>query len=287
MNCCLGCANDCLYCYAAANAARFKRRDRHQWRREEIRLPEWAAENVARAPRYAGRVMFPTAHDLTAGTLDACAATLRALLASGNDVLFVSKADPVLVRWLAIGVGAGEPTWPWLAAHRPELRVSIGSPRESVLRFWEPRAPTYGQRLEALAVAGGFGWPTSVSAEPLLDADHAAELVADVAPLVRADPPGRGGEIWIGKANHLARRAAWARPHTPNLDMNIFYTERHQADDDAAATYDALIALGPEIAAKLRWKDSYRAALIRAGRLPADPRKDPNAKGPHHGDPEP
>ena len=49
-----GCPHDCLYCYAAQNAKRFKLRDRADWKREELTKRAYITSYPARD----GVIMF-------------------------------------------------------------------------------------------------------------------------------------------------------------------------------------------------------------------------------------
>ena len=51
-----GCPHDCLYCYAAQNAKRFKLRDRADWKREELTKRAYITSYPARG----GVIMFPS-----------------------------------------------------------------------------------------------------------------------------------------------------------------------------------------------------------------------------------
>ena len=60
INCITGCLHDCLYCYAKRIAIRFKRKNHHDWSKEQIR---WKDVQKKRK-RLIGTIMFPTSHDI-------------------------------------------------------------------------------------------------------------------------------------------------------------------------------------------------------------------------------
>jgi hypothetical protein len=183
LNVCLGCANNCRYCYARAMAARFHRRDPADWAREEI-VPNWHR----RLPRSGtGPVMLPSTHDLTPGTYDAIRRAITLLLGRGRTVLLVTKARPGLIRQLTRHF--------WPCRHQIEIRVTIGSLDPTILLGWEPGAPGPEERISALAIARHADFPTSVSIEPMLD-DHPLAIVARVDHLVTRT-------IWLGLPNRL------------------------------------------------------------------------------------
>jgi DNA repair photolyase len=244
-NCRLGCAHGCLYCYAREQALRFKRIARGE---------DWVKERPdpkARIPctrLSKGRVMFPTHHDITPENLGDCLEALWTILAAGNEVLIVSKPHIACVRGLWEEFrGLCHPI-----TLRPLItfRFTIGMLDDRIRWFWEPNAPTVEERLEALALAHEESFATSVSCEPLLEPERAAELVRTVEPYVT-------DTVWIGAANHLRRRTAWVpNAEALGLEREIRRLEAWQTPQIVQRVYDAL-----KDDPKVRWKDSYREAL--------------------------
>ena len=78
------------------------------------------------------------------------------------------------------------------------FRFTIGSSDSAVLKFWEPNAPDFEERLAALKYAFDMGYKTSVSCEPMLDG-NIDDLISKVSPYVT-------DSIWLGKMNHLNTR---------------------------------------------------------------------------------
>lgn len=186
-----GCVNGCLYCYAAAMSIRFKMSTPESWTKPQPfdGGPRLDFSEVAdrTAPT---RVMFPTTHDIVPENLDRCAAFLRSLLARGHEVLIVSKPrlDCVVALLQSLQEYKSRVLW----------RFTIGAKDDNVLRFWEPGAPKFQERLESLRHAYMDGWRTSVSMEPMLD--PFPQLVIDRArPLVT-------DSIWLGTMNHYSQR---------------------------------------------------------------------------------
>ena len=178
-----GCEHDCRYCYAKTMAIRFKRATATSWKRPRLRQHDLDRGFTRRS----GRIMFPTAHDITPRNLDACLAVLRKMLAVGNDVLIVSKPRVTCIARLCDE----------LASYRDQIvfRFSIGSTDNAILSYWEPGAPSFTDRLAGLKTAYLRDFQTSVSGEPMLDGNPDA-LIATVRPYV-TDP------IWLGKINRL------------------------------------------------------------------------------------
>lgn len=191
----VGCENACLYCYARAKITSTHR---------SMTTDRWSRPIINRAKVYQEyrlqlkpdgrhkRAMFPSSHDITEGNIRESITVLRKLLENGTEVLIVSKPRLECVKELCRE----------LAGHRDQIlyRFTIGSADNDVLRFWEPEASTYEERVEALELAQANAFATSVSCEPMLDG-RIDRVIEDVRPFV-------GHSIWIGKINWLNKRLA-------------------------------------------------------------------------------
>lgn len=184
-----GCEHGCLYCYGQCMSVRFGRTTGNAWTSPAIN-----SDKVAKGySKRRGTIMFPTTHDITETNLDSCLAVLKKMLAAGNDVLVVSKPHLNCIKKLCRE----------LAAYKNQIlfRFTIGSADNAVLEFWEPHAPTYGERLSCLKEAFQHGFKTSVSCEPMLD-DNIQQVIDDARPFVT-------DAIWLGRVNNL--RSALSR----------------------------------------------------------------------------
>jgi DNA repair photolyase len=87
------------------------------------------------------------------------------------------------------------------------FRFTIGSSDSNTLKFWEPNAPDFAERLESLKYAFSEGYQTSVSCEPMLD-DNIGDVIDQVSPFV-------SDSFWLGKANQLRSRLAFNGENDP------------------------------------------------------------------------
>ena len=162
------------------------------------------------------------------------------MLAAGNDVLIVSKPCRPCVERLCDE----------LEPFRSQIvfRFSIGSASDAVLKFWEPGAPTYGQRLACLKTAFLRDFQTSVSCEPMLD-DRIDRVVEAVHPFVT-------DSIWLGKINRL-------RSILPQTCPNDAEAMRKGEQLMAAQNDTAIQALYARYNSdpKIKWKDSIKAVV--------------------------
>jgi len=231
-----GCAHDCRYCYAKCIAVRFKRKTSENWTIEELN-PKSLGTKFRRKE---GQIMFPSTHDLTPEHIDSAIIVLENLLKAGNHVLIVSKPHLEVIHKICIH----------FQTYKEQIlfRFTIGSMNDDVLRFWEPHAPCFEERLESLRFAYNYGFRTSVSIEPALDADT-FDLVEKLEPWV-------SDTIWIGLANRLKG----------NLRLNGY------GDEETLAKADELkriqnnnwvkdLADKLEGNSKIRWKDSIKKIL--------------------------
>lgn len=234
----LGCEHDCRYCYARCSALRFKRiRFEDEWKKPI---------SLHRCPKFARRVqgviMFPTTHDVTPSNVHECEAYLESMLRYGNRVLVVSKMSPTVAYCLARRLAE------WRA--QLEFRVTVGTPCESTRRYWEPGAPSYGDRMEAAEALKERGFTVSFSVEPLLcRLPQLKEMVEDMLPTADS--------IWIGKLNKLRQRV---RIETAEDEREAEWIERGQTDERVMEIVQAF--LGDTV---IRWKDSIREVMERCG----------------------
>ena len=183
VNCFYGCSNDCRYCYAKKMAIRFKRKTSESWK---FMVPN--QKNIDKSyKKRKGRVMFPTSHDITEESLSGCFIVLKKLLRSGNDVLITTKPNFVCVSSICENFNKFK--------NLIQFRFTITSLSSILLKFWEPGAPSFEERLKSLKYAFKKGYKTSISIEPFLD-ENPLELVDKLKPYVTES-------IWIGKMNYL------------------------------------------------------------------------------------
>ena len=235
VNFCNGCCNSCIYCYARYRAVhRLHRMTNDDWPKELVR-----DHDVRKSRRLVnGPVMCPSTHDITPGNIEAAETVLLKLLDAGNQLLIVSKPREECIDRLTKSL------LPYL--DQVLFRFTIGVVDERLRRFWEPEAPTFEERLNALQMAHEAGYATSVSAEPLLEPWNASELLARLRPFITHS-------FWIGKLNQLHGRTKWLYPDGhPEIDR----LEQWQTDEKVFEVYEAL-----KHDPLVRWKESYKMVL--------------------------
>ncbi len=178
-----GCSHNCKYCYAKAMAVRFGRKTADNWKTEEVNLEKLRA----RRNQKEGYTMFPSSHDISPENLDYSIEFIGRLIETGNQVLVVTKPHFSVVESICKR----------FAGNKDQIlfRFTIGSCNTETLKFWEPFAPSFEERLSSLQYAFSMGFQTSVSCEPALDT-HTEELVHILIPYVT-------DAIWIGLPNRL------------------------------------------------------------------------------------
>jgi adenosyl cobinamide kinase/adenosyl cobinamide phosphate guanylyltransferase len=248
-----GCRHGCLYCYARAEKLRFGQiQSGAEWMTESV-YQDRVDKGYRKRP---GRIMLPSAHDITPATCEAVATVASKLLEAGNELVIVTKGDGPSLQAVAdklhLCTGARE---------RVLWRVTIGCLEDRCRQFWEPHAPTIDMRLEVLRWLRKEGWQTSVSCEPLLEPRRAVALVTTVAPFVSET-------IWIGTCRELRARTAWCRQaRAAYLETAIRNLEEWQTPAKILTVADDLcLGLPPAAWEKVRFKDSYSSVLIEAGR---------------------
>jgi len=238
-----GCEHDCLYCYAKTTAKRYKTHE-GPWN-EAVVVPSLATKRFGKRK---GTVMFPTTHDITPGNLEHCLPVLRRLLEAGNKVLIVSKPHPEVIGRIIAK----------LAEYKDQVlfRFTIGSMNDAILKFWEPGAPTFSERLDSLRFAHQQGWATSVSMEPMLDLEE-----DDIVACYEAVVPYVTDNVWLGKMNKVVERLKrngiiTADDPNPEVSAQAGLLMGSQSDERIKALYDRL-----KDCPHIRWKESVKAVV--------------------------
>ena len=233
-NCVKGCGHGCIYCYAKYNAVnRFHTVQPGEWENEVI---EWNKVNKI-YPKKNGAIMFPTQHDITPNTLEACIKCIKNILEPGNKVLIVSKPHLECVKAMCKA----------LRGYKNNIlfRFTIGSMENKTLKFWEPNAPSFGERFDSLQYAFDAGFETSVSCEPMLDA-FVVQLFDMLSPYVKDG-------IWIGKMNNIRQRV---KSENSEAEKAIALIEAGQTKAKIFNIYETL-----KDDPKVRWKESFKEVL--------------------------
>ena len=230
-NCCTGCSNNCRYCYAKGMAIRFKRLTAEEWSIERVRQKDVDK----RRGQYAGRVMFPSSHDITPGNFEACMTVLDKLIGAGNQVLIVSKPRFDIIRDICLEFREDR--------DKIMFRFTIGAMNDDVLKFWEPGAPSFAERLDSLTYAFCSGYKTSVSIEPMLDSDNVLDLVLAVEPFAT-------DSIWLGKMNHIGKNIVI---DSPEMKAAVRRIENGQTKERIKVLYEVL-----KDSPKIKWKSCLK-----------------------------
>ena len=146
-----GCKNNCRYCYAKKMAIRFGRKTEANWK--DMELNQKMIEKKYR--KRSGRIMFPSTHDITSEILDSCMIVLEKLLVAENEILITSKPEFACIKKI----------WDTFLPFQNNIqfRFTIGSMNNKILKFWEPGAPSFEERLKSIKYAFDKGYKTSVS----------------------------------------------------------------------------------------------------------------------------
>ena len=231
-----GCPGKCLYCFATHDVVyRYKRSTLEE--RGKPKLNEKKFNEKARQIK--GRIMIPSTHDLIPEFLPETINYLQRWLVVGNEMLIVSKPHFSVIKEICDKLPQFK--------DKIVFRFTIGSMDDVILKFWEPGAPSFDERLASLQYAFNTGYQTSVSSEPYLD-DKVIQLANKLLPFVT-------DSMWIGKINKKESRI-----HTENWTekelAQLKKVEQEQTDEKVKAIYAAL-----KDTPKIRWKDSIKSIM--------------------------
>lgn len=229
-----GCSNDCTYCYAKEMAIRFKRKTSNTWKDEE---PVSMKGKSFR--KRDGRIMIPSSHDITPGNINLALEVMGKLLENGNELLIVTKPHFACVKRIV------DQFEDFKSAI--QMRFTIGSVSDDVLKLWEPGATGFYDRLKSLRYAYEHGYSTTISAEPLLDETPDA--------LYDALHPYVTGSIWIGKMNFPDRRVRMnaASSETP---AHVKALMKSQSDENIIAIWKRY-----KDNPMIEWKESIKKVI--------------------------
>jgi len=235
VNCSRGCPHGCLYCYARYDQVERKRLvTDSEW--EVCQDIDGEVNKVQ--PRYDGQVMFPAAHDIIPENLTSSIKVIQNLLDAGNKVLVVSKPHLECIQQICHEL--------YPVRENILFRFTITARKSEMLKFWEPGAPRYKERLMSLRSSFERGFATSVSIEPMLDGEDVVEMVHELLPYV-------SHSIWLGKMNKIDTRVAGEGDF---LHSEIERIERGQTDEQIGRLYSQLRDVE-----KIRWKESMKEVL--------------------------
>lgn len=235
INCSIGCPYNCRYCYARLAALK---------NGSIASVDEWTQSRIidsaidAVHPVYPGQVMFPTAHDISEDNLDAAMQVVGNLLDTGNHVLIVSKPSVSCIERMCDRF--------YQFRDHILFRFTITARDDTILNFWEPGAPGYRERLDSLEIAFTKGFATSISVEPMLDADDIEGLVAELSKFVTHS-------IWIGKMNKIDERVT---VDNEQMAGEVTRIKAEQTEYGIKALYDSL-----KDHPLIRWKESIKQVV--------------------------
>jgi DNA repair photolyase len=226
-----GCQNNCHYCFGKTAAIKRGIKTKDSWTEEiPLKVKTWTLKD--------GKVMFPTQHDINENNLEVCLKTIKNILQPGNKILIVSKPNLKCIKRLCNE----------FVDYKDNIlfRFTIGSASNDTLLLWEPNAPSFDERLDALKLAFNENYYTSVSSEPMLDG-NISHVIEQVEPYIT-------DAIWLGKMNYPHKRlktngSAHMIPHAEQL-INIWN------DENVKKLYEIY-----KDHPKIKWKESIKGVV--------------------------
>ena len=198
-----GCRHACRYCYGfGMKAGLYGGKlgiSPAAWLQERINPA--MTKRAMRQRRIIKNELYPSTHDITPPLIDHHIKVITSILPQCKRLLVVSKPHLVCVQAICKACRSFQ--------DRLIFRFTIGSADDSVLRYWEPGAPPYTERLESLEYAFREGFQTSVSGEPMVDG-NIEQVILDCQPFVTHS-------FWIGKANNLRKWLAVTGQNSPTI----------------------------------------------------------------------
>lgn len=231
-----GCTHNCKYCYSKSMAIRFRRKTAGNWKHEEIR--EHSLNK--KFGKVNGTIMFPSSHDIHPSHLKESIVFLNKILIAGNRILIVSKPHLQCIQAICDE----------FANYKSNIlfRFTIGSTNSEVLKFWEPAAPDFCERLDSLKLAFSLGFQTSVSCEPMLD-NNINDVISKTLPYIT-------DAIWLGKANFLLQRLKVNGELVPKTIEKARQLIEWQSDENIHLLYNRF-----KDNSQIKWKESIKSIV--------------------------
>lgn len=231
-----GCEHQCLYCYARSRCPVRNKSTADGWKKPTL-IPKALQKKFGKR---AGTIMFPTTHDITPLNVYQSIETLLKMLKAGNRVLIVSKPHGTCIWSITKEC----------ADYRKQIlfRFTIGSSDSTVLKFWEPGAPNFDERMFSLKMAYEKGFETSVSCEPMLD-DNIGRVINEAKVYVT-------DAIWLGKANFLIERLKLNGEYNEETAPRAAQLIEWQSDDRIRLLYSLY-----EKNSMVKWKESIKKVV--------------------------
>ena len=160
---------------------------------------------------------------------------LENLLKSGNEVLVTTKPRLAIIKKIDKDFSDYK--------GQIQFRFTITSSDDRLLKFWEPNAPLFQERIKSLQFAFKKRYKTSVSIEPFLDYDPEL-LVNSISPFVTES-------IWLGLMNYIPRNNVRKAEVSHYDSIRNNYTDEHLRE--IYSTFND--------SPKIRWKDSIKTRL--------------------------
>ena len=227
-----GCQHDCKYCYSKEMAIRFKRKTKNTWKKETV--TKKAPESFKKIE---GTIMFPSSHDIHPSHLKEAICYLEKLLSAGNRVLIVTKPHYECIKAICDNFTDYK--------NNILFRFTIGSANSEVLKYWEPGAPDFRERIKALKYAYQKGYETSISCEPMLD-DNIEEVIEKTFSSVT-------DAIWLGKANFLIKRLNQNGHKEKHILIRAKQLLEWQSDESILTLFHKYKDIE-----KIKWKESIK-----------------------------
>jgi len=158
-------------------------------------------------------------------------------LVAGNEILIVSKPHLKCIEAICNEFLDYK--------ERILFRFTIGSTNDEILRFWEPGAPSFDERMSSLRYAYSAGYATSISCEPMLDSK-----IGDVISIVR---PYVTHSIWLGTMNDMEWRLPTNNDLTQELKDRANQLYAWQSDEEIKALYERF-----KNDSLIRWKNEIK-----------------------------
>jgi hypothetical protein len=194
----VACKHACTYCYVQPMLQRWadKSAPRHRVPDMEDLMPVDPKKvrkgwRLVKDPSKRKMIFFPSTSDIFVENAKDYADVCHRIIDAGHEVLYITKPTVKSITAVCDAIEAFGPKY----KKAMTIYITITTNDPELLHKFEPRAPSYAERLECVRMVGARGFDVNVIMEPYL-----SDPIPMLPELLAALPPT--GTIAIGKMNY-------------------------------------------------------------------------------------
>lgn len=242
------CEGGCLFCYAWIDAIFRGREGKDDYGIKMLEKDEWWQVWADREEKFI--IMYPSIHDTNTKNMAQVFFNISLMMLAKNVyVLFVTKPNYTVMKLFA----------KLLYQYRDRIffRLTMTTNDEEQLKFWEPNAPSFNDRLKSIKLLCKRGFQTSVSCEPMMPPMMVGNYVESMIAYVDSILPYVQHEFWLGMMNHVPVERYHNAPLTEEMRQKFASVTQYYTEANIVA-----LVRHYHQHPKIQWKESVKRYMI-------------------------